>query len=127
MNTSMPIQTPRGPNMNGPPQFGSPGVPNLGLPGVQGSPHVSGSAQPSPGQAHLAAPGMVQPNQNVPGAQGAGQITSPNVSSKRRRASTVKVESDDTSGPAEVNGATAQGAAKVKASPRVGKRQKNAG
>jgi hypothetical protein len=47
---------------------------------------------------------------------------SPNVSNKRRRASTVKMEGEEAAG--EVNGA-ASGGAKVKASPRVGgKRQK---
>ena len=44
MNPMMQAQMPRGPNMNGP-QFGSPAVSHLGLPGgLQGSPHVSGGA-----------------------------------------------------------------------------------
>lgn len=115
--------------MNGPPQFASPAMPHLGLPtGVQGSPHLSGSAIPSPGQSHLAPPGMGQQGQvqhNVPGAPGPNPAVSPNVSNKRRRASTIKTENDDGNGTTEVNGSAAQGASKVKASPRVGgKRQK---
>lgn len=128
MNPAMQqVQTPRAPNMNGPPQFASPAMSHLGLPGVQGSPHLSGSAHPSPAQAHLAPPGMGQQGQvqpNMAGAQGANAAASPRVSNKRRRASNVKMEGDEGSAP-EVNGTAVQGAAKVKASPRVGgKRQK---
>jgi len=121
-------QAQRTPNLNGPSQFASPSVAHLGLP-AQGSPHIPGSAHPSPAQTHLAGPtGMVAP-QNQPGANAAGNQTStntsPNVSNKRRRASTVKIEGDDGGGATEVNGTGAPGAAKVKASPRVGgKRQK---
>ncbi|KAL4968494.1 LIM domain-binding protein [Aspergillus stella-maris] len=110
----------RAPSMGGPNQFASPGMNHLNLPGgVQGSPHLS--AHPSPAQSHLAGtPGMGpqgQLPQQVPSAS-----ASPNVTNKRRRASTVKMEGDEAGG--EVNGTT-QGQAKVKASPRVGgKRQK---
>lgn len=55
-----------------------------------------------------------------------GVNNSPNVGgNKRRRASTVKNEPDDGGAGGEVNG-TVQGTAKVKASPRVPKRQKGA-
>lgn len=110
--------------MNGPPQFGSPAVAHLGLPGVQGSPHIGGSAHASPVPGHLAAPTMVQQNpSNVTGTQGANPATSPHVTTnKRRRASTIKMEGDEGNGNAEMNGAAAP---KVKASPRTGgKRQK---
>lgn len=126
MNQAMQMQNqmPRGPNMNGPPQFGSPAVAHLGLPGVQGSPHIGGSAHASPAPGHLAAPIMVQQNpSNMTGTQGANPVTSPHVTTnKRRRASTIKMEGDEGNGNAEMNGAAAP---KVKASPRTGgKRQK---
>ncbi|EAW14140.1 LIM domain-binding protein [Aspergillus clavatus NRRL 1] len=118
-------QNPRGPHMNAPNQFASPAMAHLGLP-AQGSPHLS--AHPSPAQSHLAGPpGMVQPGQMPPNV---GQVTSasasPQVSSKRRRASTVKVENDESGGAPELNGTAPQGVNKVpKASPRfTGKRQK---
>jgi hypothetical protein len=118
----------RTPIMNAPSQFASPSVAQLGLPGAQGSPHLGNSAHASPAQAHLAGPvGLVQQNQaavRANGNQGPSANTSPNVSNKRRRASTVKTEGDD-GGGTEVNGTGASGAGKVKASPRVGgKRQK---
>jgi hypothetical protein len=109
---------PRQPSMNGPSQFASPAMAHLGLPGAQGSPHLTGSAHASPAQSQIAgAPGMpVQPSPVI--------NNSPNVGgNKRRRASTVKMESEDGN---EVNGTGAQGATKVKASPRVPKRQKGA-
>lgn len=111
----------RAPSMGGPNQFVSPAMGHLNLPiGGQGSPHLSGSAHASPGQNNLSGPGMGpqgQMHQQVGSAS-----ASPNVSNKRRRASTVKMEGDEASG--EVNGA-APGPVKVKASPRVGgKRQK---
>lgn len=117
-------QNPRAPSMSGPNQFASPAMAHLGLPGNQGSPHLSGSAQPSPAQSHLAGPtGMVPPGQVQPNVQGNSASASPNVNNKRRRASTVKMENDD-AGP-EVNGAPGPGPKTVKASPRVGgKRQK---
>lgn len=109
---------PRAQSINGPSQFASPAMAHLGLPGSQGSPHLTGSAHASPAQSQIAgAPGMpVQPSPVI--------NNSPNVGgNKRRRASTVKMESEDGS---EVNGTGAQGAGKVKASPRVPKRQKGA-
>ncbi|KAE8319287.1 LIM-domain binding protein-domain-containing protein [Aspergillus transmontanensis] len=126
MNPAMqPGQNPRGPNMNVPNQFASPAMAHLGLPGAQGSPHLGGSAHPSPAQSHLAGPpGMVPQGQMQPNVgQGTSASASPNVSHKRRRASTVKMENDD--GAPEVNGTAPPGPKTVKASPRVGgKRQK---
>lgn len=120
-------QNARPPTMNGPSQFASPSMAHLGLPGAQGSPHLAGSAHASPAQAHLAGPmGLMQqgPGGNVNGTQGTSATTSPNISNKRRRASTVKVEGDD-GGGAEGSGAGSSGATKVKPSPRIGgKRQK---
>lgn len=121
----------RTPNINGPSNFASPGLAHLGLPGAQGSPHLGGPAHtPSPAQNPMAGPvAMVaqqsQPGTNTSGSQGTSANTSPNVTNKRRRASTVKVEGED-GNPVEVNGTGATGASKVKASPRGGggKRQK---
>lgn len=111
---------PRGPNMGPPSQFASPAMAHLGLPGAQGSPHLTGSAHASPAQSQLSGapgiPGSVQPSPVV--------NNSPNVGgNKRRRASTVKQESEDGAG-GEVNGAPAPGGGKPKPSPRVPKRQK---
>lgn len=118
----------RTPGMNGP-QFASPAVAHLGLPGAQGSPHVGGPTHtPSPAQNHLAGPipmaaQLSQQGTNASGSQGTSANTSPNVTNKRRRASAVKVEGEE-GGGMEVNGVGGQ---KVKASPRVGgKRQKGA-
>lgn len=125
MNPGMqPMPNARNPSINGPSQFASPAMAHLGLPGAQGSPHMTGSGHASPAQSQLAGPpGMHPPVQPSP----AGVNNSPNVGgNKRRRASTVKMEGDDGSGAAEVNGTGAQGSAKVKASPRVPKRQKGA-
>ncbi|KAL3474983.1 LIM-domain binding protein-domain-containing protein [Aspergillus californicus] len=113
----------RAPSIGGPNQFASPAMGHLSLPGgIQGSPHLTGSAHPSPAQSNLPGPpGMGQQGQ-MP-QQIASASASPSVSNKRRRASTVKMEADD--GGAEVNGTAPAGPAKVKASPRVGgKRQK---
>ncbi|KAJ5089744.1 Transcriptional activator ptaB [Penicillium argentinense] len=122
MNPGMqPVPNARGPNMNGPTQFASPALQHLGLPAGQGSPHLTGSAHASPAQSQIAGvPGMpVQPSP-------VGVNNSPNVGgNKRRRASTVKMEAEDGGGP-EVNGTGGQGQTKVKASPRVTKRQKGA-
>ncbi|KAJ5290852.1 hypothetical protein N7478_000103 [Penicillium angulare] len=110
----------RNPNMGPPSQFASPAMAHLGLPGAQGSPHLTGSAHASPAQSQLAGPpGMqIQPSP-------AGISNSPNVGgNKRRRASTVKQENED-AGSVDVNG-NAPGSGKVKASPRVPKRQKGA-
>ena len=123
MNPGMqPMPNARAPSINGPSQFASPGMAHLGLPGAQGSPHLTGSAHASPAQSHLAGP---------PGMQGGvhpspvGVNNSPNVGgNKRRRASTVKME--DEAGSGEINGTSAPGSGKVKASPRVPKRQKGA-
>lgn len=126
MNPALqPGQPPRGPGMNGPVQFASPAMNSLGLPGAQGSPHLVGSAQPSPAPSHLGQPpGMVPQGQMQPHASSAS--ASPNVSNKRRRASTVKVEGDEAGAAPEVNGTAPQGGSKVKASPRVSKKQKGA-
>lgn len=111
----------RAPSITGPSQFASPGMAHLGLPGSQGSPHLTGSAHASPAQSHLVGP---------PGMQGGvhpspvGVNSSPNVGgNKRRRASTVKMEGDE---GGDINGTSAPGSGKVKASPRVTKRQKGA-
>lgn len=131
MNSAMQqIPAQRAANVNGPTQFASPSTVNMALPGVQGSPHPANSAHPSPAPSQLAGPGMMIPgNQAALGSNG-NQVpsgnASPNVPQKRRRASTVKAEGDEGSGGVEANGtAGPAGAAKVKASPRVGgKRQK---
>jgi hypothetical protein len=123
MNPAMqPMQNVRGHSMGAPSQFASPAMVHLGLPGQQGSPHLTGSAHASPAQTHLAGPpGMQPPMQPSP----AGVNNSPNVGgNKRRRASTVKMESEDGAG-VDANGAP-QGSAKIKASPRAQKRQKGA-
>lgn len=114
---------PRGPGMGPPSQFASPAMAHLGLPGGQGSPHLSGSAHASPAQSQLSgAPGMSGSVQPSP----VGVNNSPNVGgNKRRRASTVKQESEDGVG-GEVNGTSAPGTGKTKPSPRVPKRQKGA-
>jgi len=119
MQGMQPMPNGRNPSINGPSQFASPAMAHLGLPGAQGSPHL-GSAHASPAPSQLAGPpgmaGSVHPSP-------VGVNNSPNVGgNKRRRASTVKMENDD-AGP-DVNGTPAAGSAKVKASPRVPKRQK---
>ncbi|KKK26003.1 hypothetical protein AOCH_000459, partial [Aspergillus ochraceoroseus] len=125
MNPALPQgHNPRAPSVGGPNQFASPAMAHLALPGNQGSPHLTGSAHPSPAQSNLPGPpGMTPQGQmqaNV--SQVTSASASPNVSNKRRRASTVKMEGED--GAGDVNG-TAPGSGKVKASPRVGgKRQK---
>lgn len=120
----------RTPGINGANQFASPAVGHLGIPGVQGSPHIGGPTHtPSPAQNPVAGPVAMAAQQsqqgtNTSGSQGTSANTSPNVTNKRRRASTVKTEGDDNSSM-DVNGATQGNANKVKASPRVGgKRQK---
>ena len=112
----------RTPGMNGPNQFASPAMNHLGLP-QQGSPHIGGPAH-TPSPAHMNHGGiamvhqMSQGNSNLSGSQGPSTNTSPNVTTKRRRASQVKLEDDNAS--QEVNGAN-----KVRPSPRIGgKRQK---
>ncbi|RAK85870.1 hypothetical protein BO79DRAFT_41398 [Aspergillus costaricaensis CBS 115574] len=128
MNPALQQGQPRAPSMSMPNQFASPAMTHLGLPGAQGSPHLTGSAHPSPAQSHLAGPPGMVPQGQVQGnmAQGTSASASPNVGNKRRRASTVKMENDDNGG--EVNGTAGQAAPKVKASPRVGaKKQKGGG
>jgi hypothetical protein len=114
----------RTPGMNGPNQFASPAMQNLGLP-AQGSPHIGGPAHtPSPAHMHMAGPvAMVhqhsQQGSNLSGSQGASANTSPNATNKRRRPSGIKLEED---GGGEINGAVGN---KVRPSPRIGgKRQK---
>ncbi|KAJ5759520.1 Transcriptional activator ptaB [Penicillium odoratum] len=110
---------PRGPNMGPPSQFASPAMAHLGLPGGQGSPHLTGSAHASPAQSQLAGPPGMQVQSSPVGVN-----NSPNVgANKRRRASTVKQENDD-NGSVEVNG-NVPGSGKVK-NARVPKRQKGA-
>ena len=114
----------RTPGLNGPNQFGSPAIANLGLP-VQGSPRIGGPTH-SPSPAHMHMPGPVamvhqhsQQGSNLSGSQGASANTSPNVTHKRRRPSGIKTEEE---GGGEVNGSTGK---QVKPSPRIGgKRQK---
>lgn len=120
----------RTPSLNGPNQFASPAMAHLGIPGVQGSPHLGGSTHtPSPAQNPIAGPVAMAAQQshqgtNTSASQGTSANTSPNVSNKRRRASTIKMESDE-AGSVEVNGSGPVNPVKVKASPRVGgKRQK---
>lgn len=112
-------------------QFASPAVGHLGIPGVQGSPHIGGPTHtPSPAQNPVAGPVAMAAQQsqqgtNTSGSQGTSANTSPNVNNKRRRASTVKTEGDDNASSMDANNATQGNANKVKASPRVGgKRQK---
>ncbi|KAI2413054.1 hypothetical protein LOZ41_003465 [Ophidiomyces ophidiicola] len=120
----------RTPSLNGPNQFASPAMAHLGIPGVQGSPHFGGPAHtPSPAQNPMVGPVAMAAQQSQQGtntsvSQGTSANTSPNVSNKRRRASTIKMEADENSAT-EINGTGPSNAAKVKASPRVGgKRQK---
>lgn len=117
--------------MNGPNQFASPGMAHLGLPQSQGSPHLGGPVHtPSPAQnAQGGVPMMHQMSaqgSNLSGSQGPSTNTSPNVSNKRRRPSTVKAEDGgDSSNAGNANQDGNQN--KVKPSPRIGgKRQKAA-
>lgn len=126
-----PGQAQRTPSVNGPPQF-SPAAAQLGMPAVQGSPHVGAPTHtPSPAQNPMAGPVTMAHQQSQQGtntsASGASTNASPNVGNKRRRASTVKLEPDDPAAATEVNGNVAPNAQKVKASPRVPKRQKGTG
>lgn len=118
------MQFPQQGGMNGPTQFSSPGMAHLGLPQSQGSPHLGGPVHtPSPAQnVQGGVPMMHQMSaqgSNLSGSQGPSTNTSPNVSNKRRRPSTVKVEDDNASANQDGN------QSKVKPSPRIGgKRQK---
>jgi hypothetical protein len=126
LNAPLQMSGQRTPGLNGPNQFSSPALAHLGLPAGQGSPHLGGPVHaPSPAQNHIGGPvAMVhqqsQQGSNLSGSQVTSANTSPNVTTKRRRPSAVKVEDDG--GSAEVNGT---GATKVKPSPRMSaKRQK---
>lgn len=123
-----PMAGQRTPSLNGAGHFATTGGMQLGIPGVQGSPHLGGPTHtPSPAHHPMAGPVAMAAQQsqqgtNTSGSQGTSANTSPNVSHKRRRASTVKMEGDDNG---EMNGVGHTMPAKVKASPRVGgKRQK---
>ena len=130
----------RTPSMNGPlPQqhfMPSPATTHFGLPPNQHSTNTSSSSATlnmSPAlQNHMVPPtsvGMVaqasQQGTNTSagtGSQGTSANTSPNMTNKRRRPSGVKIEGEDGGGDGGVNGV----GSKVKASPRVTKRQKGA-
>ncbi|KAF3197288.1 hypothetical protein TWF679_003288 [Orbilia oligospora] len=121
--------------------MGTPHMQHAVPPGIQGSPAMPNSphlsqngipgATPSPAQAHLQAPGMAaqhsQQHHGANGANGATPVnpnTSPNVTGKRRRASTAGVKTE-----AQDDGDSVPPPPKVKASPRTGnanKRQKQA-
>ena len=127
MNNQMAMMANGGmrPGMNGPNQFQSPAMAHLGAPQMQGSPHLGGPVHtPSPAQNHVGGVSMVhqmsQGGSNLSGSQGPSTNTSPNVSNKRRRASQIKMEDENSS--QDVNGSN-----KVKPSPKIGgKRQKAA-
>jgi hypothetical protein len=122
INGGMPPQ--RNPGLNGPHHFASPALAHLGLPQGQGSPHIGGPVHtPSPAHNHVGGVTMMhqmsQQGSNLSGSQGPSTNTSPNVSTKRRRPSAIKLEEDNSS--QDVNGA----GPKVKPSPQIGgKRQK---
>jgi hypothetical protein len=100
----------RTPSMGQFPMGQSPSAAHLGLPE-----NVIGG---SPAQGNMQAPGMaLQQSQQGTSSSGPSANTSPNVSTKRRRAS-VKTEGDD---GAQTNGVQP----KLKSTPRItGKRQK---
>jgi len=91
---------------------------------LQGTPQQShqllGQAPTSVGM--VATQSQQGTNTSGGGSQGTSANASPNVTNKRRRASAVKVEGEDTT---EVNGTGPQN--KVKASPRVGVKRQKAG
>ncbi|KAL1954453.1 hypothetical protein VTO42DRAFT_1177 [Malbranchea cinnamomea] len=117
--------------LNGPPQFPQAAA-HLGMTGAQGSPHLGAPTHtPSPAQNAIAgsvamAQQQSQQGTNTSGSQGPSANASPNVGHKRRRTSTVKLEGDDATPGGEVNGNAPPNSSKVKASPRVPKRQKGA-
>ena len=101
---------------------------------LQQNHHLTGTPQqsnqtlgPAPTSAGMVATQSQQgTNTSGGGSQGTSANASPNVPHKRRRASAVKVEGDDTG--AELNGTGPAGGNKVKASPRNNvKRQKGNG
>jgi hypothetical protein len=108
-NPAAPGAGPRTPGMGNFPIGTSPAQAHLNLP--DGSPHMSGSPAQAPGM-------QLQQSQHGTSSSGPSANTSPNASTKRRRPSAVKEESE-----AQVNGTQSKTA--VKPSPRVGvKRQK---
>lgn len=120
------IQFPNQAGMNGPNQFASPGMAHLGLPQNQGSPHLGGPVHtPSPAQHAQGGVAMMQQmsaqGSNLSGSQGPSTNTSPNVSNKRRRPSTVKAEDDNSNANTDGN------QNKVKPSPRMGGKRQKAG
>lgn len=138
--------TPRMASMGKPPNFhqsgapgfvnSSPGMPNMNLPmqpngAMNGSPHIGNLAAPgmpghagqmgmmgmaSPAQTNMAPPMVPQLSQQGTSSSAASANTSPQVNNKRRR-STVKAEEDG-------GGGGVGGDAKVKPSPRLGKKAK---
>ena len=105
-------------------QFSSPNVSHMNLP-MNGSPHIghpgnlapgmmANSHTPSPHQSNMAAPPMM-PQHSAQGTNSsiASENTSPNLNNNngKRRRSTVKMEDENE-------------AARVKPSPRLGKKQK---
>lgn len=130
--------------------FASPAMSQIGLPGssaINGSPHLNAGAgpvhTPSPAQGHMQPPGVMgqQGQQGGGGATAAaavaaaagvtpGNTTSPNVTAKRRRQSTIKTEGDEGGetggGAGEPNGVDTSSlgvggaGGKVKASSRTG-------
>lgn len=135
-NRTPSMQNMQMPNAQAGGQFSSPSVSNLnlpmqnGIPGMNGSPHIANntglapnmnlvnSHTPSPHQSNMAAPPMVpQHSQQGTNSSAASANTSPNVNNKRRR-STVKLETEDS---------TAEGAGRVKPSPRMPKKSKPGG
>jgi hypothetical protein len=122
-NGQVPFQHQRAMGMM-PNQLQSPALQHLGLPHVQGSPHMGGpNHTPSPAQNpnQGGVPMMHQMSaqgSNLSGSQGPSTNTSPNVSNKRRRASQIKMEEENSQQDGNGNGKT------VKPSPRMGKRQK---
>lgn len=106
-------------------QFSSPNVSHMNLP-MNGSPHIghpgnlapgmnmTNSHTPSPHQSNMAAPPMM-PQHSAQGTNSsiASENTSPNLNNNngKRRRSTVKMEDENE-------------AARVKPSPRLGKKQK---
>ncbi|KAK5086406.1 hypothetical protein LTS08_004285 [Lithohypha guttulata] len=120
-NGQIPFPNQRMVAMNPPNQFQSPALAHLHLPQNQHSPtmnHTPSPGHPSQGGIQMVHQMSAQ-GSNLSGSQGPSTNTSPNVTSKRRRASNIKEE--------ETAAAVAAGNEKTKPSPRVNaKRQKGA-
>jgi len=102
---------PRTPGMANFPLGTSPAQAHLQLP--DGSPHIGASPAQAPGM-------QLQQSQHGTSSSGPSANTSPNMVNNKRRRPSVKAEEEP-----QVNGGQGgQGKAAVKASPRVGKRQK---